>query len=243
MRYVGPRHVVIDDQPADVSFWEPDRSYEGQTVVLVGGGPSHATCADTLRGHRFIAINSSCRAVRDIATPADMLYFTDNSWAEFHEDLIRGWPGPVVCSNRHAKARLGTLVRRVDPLALTDWIGVPSDFAMASSGHLAATLAVRMGAVRVVLIGFECQVVDGRSHGHSDYPQRNDEVFEDRFLPGWRFLGPALARRADIINATPQSAIREFRHLPLAQALRWQVFRTGGPLTIDGRQYTIESTP
>jgi hypothetical protein len=114
---------------------------------------------------------------------------------------------------------------------------------MASSGHLAATLAVLMGAVRLVLIGFECQVVDGRSHGHSDYPQRNDEVFEDRFLPGWNYLGPALLRRADVINATPQSAIREFRHLPLAQALRWQVFRTGAPLTIDGRQYTIESTP
>lgn len=243
MRYVGPRQIVIDDNPADVSFWEPDRSYEGQSVVLVGGGPSHAGCADLLRGHRFIAINSSARAVRSIATPADMLYFTDNSWAEYHEDLIRDWPGPVVCSNRHAKARLGDLVRRIDPLALTEWIGVPSDFTMASSGHLAACLALRMGAARLVLIGFECQVVDGRSHGHSDYHQRNDEVFEERFMPGWHYLGPALLRRANVINATPQSAIRQFRHMPLEQALRWQVFRVGGTLRIDGSDYTIEGTP
>ena len=97
-----------------------------------------------------------------------------------------------------------------------------------------------MGAVRVVLIGFECQVVDGRSHGHSDYPQRNDEVFEDRFLPGWRFLGPALARRADIINATPHSAIREFRHMPLGEALAR--LAPGRTVVIDGVCHTIEAT-
>ena len=72
MRYVAPRQIVVDDNPADVSFWEPDRSYEGQTVVLVGGGPSHASCSQMLRGHRFIAINSSCRAVRNVATADDM---------------------------------------------------------------------------------------------------------------------------------------------------------------------------
>lgn len=221
MRYVGPRHIVIDDQPAPTPLWVPTRDFEGQAVAIIGGGPSLANLdLDVLRGHRFIAINSGCRKVRPIATDADPLYFTDNSWNENRPELAANWPGPVISPNRNVKARLGDAVRYFDVLALTVRLQVRSDYVQASSGHIAAALAAVMGARRIVLVAFEGQAVDGRTHGHSDYSQHDVGVYTERFLPGWRGLAPGLARfGVEVVNATPASALAEFPFVTLAAAL------------------------
>ena len=221
IRYVAPRHIVLDDDPTPVPFWPPDRAFEGLTVTLIGGGPSHADIdLAVLAGHPFIAINSGCRKVRPIATAGDLLYFSDNSWAERYERLLRAWPGPIVTSNRNAKARLGALVRRLDIEALTREIQIMSDRVQASSGHSAACLAAVMGARRIVLCGFECLAIGGRTHGHEDYRLHDLSVFDERFLPGWGALAIAFAERGiEVVNATPRSAIQEFPFLDLAKAL------------------------
>lgn len=221
MRYVGERRIVIDGAPTPVPFWSPDRSFDGLAVVIVGGGPSHAAIdLDVLRGHRFVAINSACRKVRPIATPADALYFTDNSWNERRPELAAGWPGLVISSNRNVKARLGDAVRRIDIDELTLTMQVRPDFAQASSGHSGACLAAIMGARRLVLVGFEARAIDGRTHGHIDYTQPEPEAFKERFIPGWRALAPQFARLGvEVINATPESAVDCFPFRPLAEAL------------------------
>lgn len=211
MRYVGPRHIVIDGNPAPVPFWVPAPWGEA-TATIVGGGPSHvAIPAEAYRGRRFIAVNSACRHVRPVATAKDILYFSDNSWSERFEGLIRDWPGIVVTSNRNTKARLGPLVNRLDLTALTAYAGVRSDYVQASSGHTAACLAAMMGAAQLVLIGFEGGYVNGRSHGHTDYVQHDEHAFRERFLPGWTGLAPAFRRLGvKVWNATPQSAVTDF---------------------------------
>lgn len=221
MRYVGDRHIVIDDRPAPSPIWEPGREFDGQTVVIVGGGPSHARVdLDLLRGRRLIAVNSSCRRVCPIATADDILCFSDNSWAERFPDLIGDWPGRVVTCNRRSQAWLGQSVRRIDILDLTARIGVMSDHVQASSGHIATCLAAIMGARLVVLVGFEAQTVDGRSHGHSDYTQQDIPAYTERFQPGWHGLAPAFARMGvEVLNATPKSAITAFPMVELSEAM------------------------
>ena len=221
IRYVGPRHIVRGGDPVPVPFWPPGRSFEGMTVTLIGGGPSHADIdLSILKGHPFIAINSACRKVRPIATDDDILYFSDNSWAERFDRLLRTWPGPIVTSNRNAKARLGALVRRLEIEAITREIQIMSDRVQASSGHTAACLAVIMGARRIVLCGFECRALGGKTHGHGDYQLHDLSVFDERFLPGWRALAVAFAERGvEVINATPESSIIDFPFASLAEAL------------------------
>lgn len=221
MRYVGERHIVIDGQPAPAPLWEPKREFDGQTVVIVGGGPSHAAVdLDLLRGRRLIAVNSSCRRVCSIAAAEDLLYFSDNSWAERFLDLIGDWPGRVATCNRRAQAWLGPVVRRIDILGLTERIGVIPDHVQASSGHIAACLAAVMGARRIVLIGFEAQIVDGCSHGHADYTQQDILAYAERFQPGWQGLAPAFRRiGVEVLNATPGSAITCFPVVDLREAL------------------------
>ena len=221
MRYVGPRQIVIDDKPAPVPFWTPDRAFEGQTVVIVGGGPSHADIdLDALKGVRFIAINSACRKVRPVATAEDILYFSDNSWSERFPGLLTDWPGPVVTSNRNTKARLGDAVRRLDLEPLVHTFQVMIDHVSASSGHAAACLAAVMGAKRIVLIGFEGKFVNGQSHGHSDYRMQDAGPLAERFVPGWFALAPAFDRLGvEVINATPDSAVTCFPVADLYEAI------------------------
>jgi hypothetical protein len=220
MRYVGPRHIVIDDAPAPVPFWEPDQSFAGQTVVVIGNGPSLlAVEVMAVAGQRLIAVNSACRWAAPIATAEDMLFFVDNSWNENRPELAAAWPGIVVSPNRNAKARLGEALRRIDITELTVWAGAMPDAVQASSGHGAAVLAARMGAVRVVLIGFDGRRVDGRSHWHNDYQEHGD-TYNDRFIPGWRMLMPVFtARRVELFNATPGSAIDAVPFRPIAECL------------------------
>lgn len=227
-RYVGPRHIVIDDNPAPVPFWEPDRSFADQVVTIVGGGPSHAEIdIEGLRGRGFIAVNSACRRMRPVATAHDLLFFHDNSWAENRPELIEGWPGPAVTSNRLTKARLGDAVRRIDMNDLTWRIAAASDHVGASSGHTAACLAAVMGAARIVLIGFECCAPGGRTHGHGDYTHHDTGIYADRFLPGWQGLAAAFERLGvEVLNATSGSAIPDFPFVDLDEALNAGAIRS-----------------
>lgn len=221
VRYIGPRQIVIDGKPTPTPTWEPDRSFAGQTVVIIGSGPSLADLPlAVLKGHRFIAVNSACRVVRPIASADDPLYFTDNSWQENRPHLSDDWPGPLIAANRNAKARLGDRLRHLDVTALCWRLGAFPDHAQASSGHIAACLAADMGATRIVLYAFEAAAVNGRTHGHGDYVTDDLSVFTDRFVPGWNGLAGVFARAGvDVINATPGGAIEVFPRMSLADAL------------------------
>lgn len=222
IRYVAERHIVVDDRIPESPFWAWDKSFDGLAVTLIGGGPSLADLdLDVLRGHRFIAINSGCRKVRPIASAEDPLFFHDNGWAQNRPELLLDWPGPVITSNRNAKARLGNLVRRINMAALCEALEAFPDYLGPSSGHTAACLAAAMGARRIVLIGFEGKMVDGRSHGHNDYQMDSEGPFRDRFLPGWTGLKPVFQRLGvDVLNATPDSAVLEFPFVDLREALK-----------------------
>lgn len=213
MRYVGPRHIVIDGEPTPCPYWEPTREFDGQTVAIIGSGPSLATFdMGALDGRRFIVVNSGCRRLRQVATDKDILYFTDNAWNENRPELAADWPGPVVCANRNAKARLRDAVRYIDVTELTARMGTLPDATQASSGHIATSLAAVMGARKIVLMGFECRAVGGQTHGHTDYTQTDEFIFVQRFLPGWQDLSRALDRMGvDVVNCTPESALTCFR--------------------------------
>lgn len=196
--------------------------FRGLTVAIIGGGPSHADLdLALLKGRRFIAVNSACRKVSPIATAADLLFFHDDVWAETYPELVRDWPGLVVTTNAAAKARFGDRVWHIDTAVLAQQFGASHYHLGVSSGHAASALAVLMGAKRLLLAGFECRSIDGRTHGHDDYRQPELAAFANRFLPAWHALAPVFHEHGvEVLNVTPGSALTDFPVVDLADAVR-----------------------
>lgn len=221
MRMVGPRHFVDDGVAQFPAPWQWGSEFGGQVVVVIGNGPSLSRFQpELLAGVRLIAINSACRWAHSIATKDDFLYFADNSWNERYPDLADRWPGVLLTANRYAAARLRPRARRLDVTALSQAVAGNPDAIHASSGHTAATLACAMCAARVVLLGFDARLVDGRSHWHGDYSMDDAGIYADRFVPGWWGVAEvAEMLGVEIVNATPDSAINGIPFVPLPKAL------------------------
>lgn len=222
IRYTGPRKVVVDNNQSPIAYWELNKQIIDEQVVIIGGGPSHADLnIDLLKNIQFIAINSACRKVTKISKEKDLLYFSDNSWSERFIGLINDWNGKIVTCNRNSKIRLGNLINRIDLEDLVQFMQIKSDCVQASSGHVGACLAARLGAKKIILIGFECKKINDRTHGHDDYVMENLRAFEERFIPSWVGLGIGFKRLGiKVINSTPDSDIKNFPFLPLEEAIR-----------------------
>lgn len=86
-------------------------------------------------------------------------------------------------------------------------IGIPGG---ANSGHQAINLAVLMGAMRIILIGFDLQTVDGEEHY---FGQHAAPLNSGSNLKGFATSIATIAADAggiEILNATPGSALEEF---------------------------------
>jgi hypothetical protein len=190
-------------------FWAPPQIWKGETAYLLAGGPSLAEFdVERLRGRHVIAINSSCHR----APWAEILFFHDNAWFETHREIVEAWSGLVVSVSRAAKGTLPDKIHRVQIVDRLDFMVGHSDLKFGrSSGHTAISLAVALGAGRIVLLGYDMRLVDGRSHHHDDYSQTDEHLYSRDFLvhfTGWQ--AAAEAAGVEIVNATPNSALREF---------------------------------
>lgn len=89
-----------------------------------------------------------------------------------------------------------------------------------NSGFQAVNLAMLFGAVRIILVGFNLQPVGGQVHFFGDHPKglRQTARYE-RFLPAFSEAAKRLPAGVEIINATPDSALKVFPTMALDDAL------------------------
>lgn len=196
----------------------------GKTVFLLGGGPSLLHSLDELEEHLvdkeirkrgFIAINESIYC----ALYADLLFFRDITWYITNKEVVDAWTGVVVTT---AKSQFySSNVNIVKMQHCNDFL-IGGDVIKygRSAGHIALSLAISLGATRCVLLGYDCRLVDGRSHFHNEPSNAIAITYSEYFLPAWSGWGEA-ARRAgvEVVNATPGSAIVDFPYRPLREVL------------------------
>lgn len=184
--------------------------WKGERAFILGGGPSlTAEIAERVRGRKTIVCNSTAR----LAPWADVLFFHDWPWFRDNRPIVDNWPGIVVTASARA--------RRVRPRCELYFVGPPTTQAKPpSSGHHAVDVAIAFGAVEIVLLGFDCRVVDGRSHNHDDYANPKGKCYAENFLPAWaEYPARVAAAGATVLNATPGSAIDVFPLVSLDRVL------------------------
>ncbi len=185
-----------------------------------------------LRGLRVITINDSW-----IYYPkADVFYFCDPRWwTEQYGANCRSVDGTVTFRELLAS---GFWVRgtcdevscdpRLHELAFTGQVGLerkPDGLRHGSnSGYQAIGLARHFGAKRIVLLGYDMRVVNGRTHGHNG--SRNPaavfaQTLKHSMLPFFPLLVKPLREEGiEVVNATPGSALRCWPLTSLEEAVR-----------------------
>lgn len=166
--------------PWESEVWTPEVLFKGETVFCLASGPSLTQeVADRVRGKGLVvAVNSSVY----LAPWADVMFFTDSGWFEkgrapemcgLHGDdkwprrtFVEEFPGLVVTLARSAKRVLPDKAKRIktrgQPTDCPPRFPVPGSPEIQqgrTSGHTAISLAIGMGASRVVLCGYDMRLL------------------------------------------------------------------------------------
>lgn len=191
-----------------MTVWSVPRMWKGSTVYILGGGPSLASVdIERLRGRRVIALNNAYR----LANWFPMMYFHDCIWWSWHAKELASWPGVrvtscVECQNvpwirfLHHGNR-ATLDIRPQYLSRGS-----------NAGFAGMSLAEKLGAQRIILLGYDMRVVAGQHNWHKDHQRVvNATIYQSEFIDPFIAVAPLLkVRGIEVINATPGSALTAF---------------------------------
>jgi hypothetical protein len=147
-------------------FWTVPRQWAGETVFIIGGGPSVlGVDLEVLRGRRVIAINSSVYAV----PWANILYFGDFRWwnEPANRAAVANFGGRVVTTSRLVSDQKISVCRKTNPpgLALAHDSLMQKWTSLTAATNLAAHL-IGPGGTIVWLGADGRKAADGRSHHH-----------------------------------------------------------------------------
>jgi len=155
--------------------------------------------------NRSIALNDAYLR----APHADILYFCDLHWWQVNEWQVRNaFFGKWIVTLENVISGVRRL-RNTGPIGLeTDPCGVRHG---SNSGYQAINLAYHLGAKEIVLVGFDMQTVNGRSHWRTrngDNEDKEQRVMKNVILPKFQTLQkPLELARVRVVNATPGSAL------------------------------------
>ena len=226
-------------------FWCVEPEWKGETVAILGGGPS-------LTQDQLVACRGRCRVIAInnaywLAPWADILYFCDEVWWIWHHGGVElRQKGAIATPVRHAgyqqyrefegiKAALANARTHVNEPAvrvLQNYGDCPGlcplpdgVYTGRNSGYQAVQLAVHLGAARLLLLGFDMRAVGGRTHWHSGTPLAHHRAtdphdLEKVMLPHFATIAESLRTRGiEVLNCTPGSAITCFPTASLEDAL------------------------
>lgn len=197
------------------------RIWEGRTVVCAATGPTlTAEQCETARasGAPVIAVNDAYL----LAPFAEVCYFADLKWWGWHKDRpeFKAFAG-AKCSIDVGACPADVnvhMLKRCEGKALSS---DPGEISTGSnSGYQALNIACLSGARRVVLIGYDARIADGKQHFFGQHPDKSYPPFE---VIRQRFREAADAAKKlgiEILNASPGSVVDAFPAVDLAASLQ-----------------------
>jgi hypothetical protein len=187
-------------------FWSVPREWPGETVFIVGGGPSVlGQNLEALRGRRVIAINSSVYAV----PWADILYFGDWRWWNEPDNraAAASFAGRVVTTSRLVSDKKVLVCRKANPpgLALEHNSLMQKWTSLTAATNLAAHLIGPGGTI--VWLGADGRITDGRTHHHRPHRWPHRPGCYDKQKADLVTIIPSLQRlKIAAYNASPGTA-------------------------------------
>jgi hypothetical protein len=227
-------------------MWQVPKIWEDADVWILGGGPSvteqfnipKSIVQRVISGESVSLYSPYMSAIHDkhviginvsyhIGNWIDMVFFGDNSFFLREQDGLARFPGLKISSHPQLEGKswikyLGRDSKRPRGISpnpkMVSWNG--------NSGAAAISIAVHTGAKRIILLGFDMKLdLEGKQHWHDMYHRmksiKKNALPFDRHLLGF----PEIARDAkrmnvEILNASPNSAITNFRKVTVSDLLK-----------------------
>jgi hypothetical protein len=204
-------------KPAVRIFQDVPKLWPGGTVVCIAGGPS-LTVEDVnyVRGKvdGVIGINDAYR----IAPWIDVLYACDARWWDHHKGV------PSLNVPKYSLQRQSAKWRGVSVLQNTGTDGLqmkPNGLKTGkNSGYQAINLAVHLGAVRILLLGYDMEIkIGGKAHWFGSHPWGGQPPVSS-FRGMFRTLVAPLAKHGvTVINCSRSTSLDAFPCMALELAL------------------------
>jgi hypothetical protein len=186
------------------------------TLVCIATGPS--LCAEDVemcRGQHVVAVNDAGRL---LCPWADVLYAADMRWWQHYKGVpeFTGLKYSLT-STRFADVQLlrntGVDGIEIDPSGLRTG---------QNSGYQAMNLAIHLGAVRIILLGYDLgKTAHGRTHFFGEHPVgvRSSSPYQSFIAHFDRARGALAKLGVEVLNCTKHTHLLCFPRMSLEQAL------------------------
>ena len=194
--------------------------------VLVASGPSLTQeQVDYVRGKAVvIVINDNYR----LAPWADHHYACDSQWWKWHEDdpTLLNFQGQKWSQTESWTAEdmeHFTKKHRIRFVKSQSGQGLSTEEGLiyqgSNSGYQAINLAYHLGAKKIVLLGYDMQMTNGKSHWFGDHPNNVKSSYTN-WMPFYENLAKSLPGYGlDIINCTKETALTCFPRQSLEEVI------------------------
>jgi hypothetical protein len=203
--------------------------WKDETVYIVGGGPSlRGFDWNRLRGKKVIAINKAF-----LYMPfADVLYWTDDQFYQWFSDGIEAFHGLKVTCMRQ---RVGENIIRLHGCSGYG-INIEPGYINSgnNSGYGALNLAIKLGAKKIYLLGYDLHSEPGSTHWHDGYNNVHNHGIYTRLK--WYFLNAIddlKKMKVEVFNANPDSHLVCFPTCTLDSAIKDQPRSKSNRLSMD----------
>ena len=174
-----------------------------------------------LHNKHVIAVNMAYR----LGNWVDFVFFGDRGFWRDNETQLAAHPSiKVSCSESRALPKWIKSLRRARSkkygLTVNEKYEICWNY---NSGAAAINLAMYLGCKRIILIGFDMNTLNNKSHFHGAYKPRTAGTLQDNFnrhKKGFEFIArEAIEMGVEIINANPGSGLECFPKMTVMQAL------------------------
>ena len=225
-KYGNNLEVYLDPEEGyhkEVSRGDVLGIWKGETVFIIGGGPSLIGFDySPIHNRKVIGVNNAYR----LGDWVDICWFGDLKWLHWHQKELRSsYKGIIAhCNTRSDLRRKKWMVpfHRGKPLGID--INQKSVAWNRCSGLSAINLAYHMGASTVFLLGFDMKHDNKQKNWHKDHKEDQSLKLADRryahFLVAPQIIWKDAQRLGlNIINGNPDSAIEQFPKMTLTEFL------------------------
>lgn len=221
------RDIALSSIPLhENGLWSVPKSHSGETIVCLGSGFSLATVDPLqLAGRTVIACNSAFIWAMNI--PNVHLYALVYDWKSIERHLaeyrsLQGrFKAEIVTTNSRIRAKLGDFCRMLEAGPERGLSKDPCQIAHGlSCGHGAVDLAAKLGAARIVLLGYDMrQSAVGATHWDKRIHPK-PWVYQHVYRGVFKEIAAGLKEAGvPVLNATKQTALEHFATVGLADAL------------------------